>query len=165
MKTTLGKIYLDELVAEATASRKCLEAYKADLFEYKPHEKSMKLGSLMLMTAEIPRWISASVEEGVIDFATWKSPEFKTADDLLKMFDANMEKAKQVLAEVTDERLEDTFTLQSGPQVLMTSTLKEMVSSTINHWVHHRGQLTVYLRLNNIPVPSIYGPSADDQSF
>lgn len=165
MKTTLGKLYLEELIAEAAASRKCLETYRANLFDYKPHEKSMKMGHLMLMTAEIPRWLTASIEEGVIDFATWKSPEFKSAEELLKIFDDNMVKAKKVLGEATDERLEEKFELKSGPQTLMTSTLKEMVGSSINHWVHHRGQLTVYLRLNEIPVPSIYGPSADSKGF
>ncbi len=165
MQTSLGKLYSTELQAEAGASRKCLEGYQADLFAYKPHEKSMQMGYLMLMTAEIPRWISASIEEGVIDFTTWKSAEFKTAEDLLKMFDDNIAKAKEVLEEVPDEKLLETFILRNGEQVLMTSTLQEMVSSTLNHWVHHRGQLTVYLRLNNIPVPSIYGPSADVSGF
>lgn len=165
MKDTLGKLCLDELLLETVASRKCLETYKADVFEYKPHEKSMKMGYLYLMTAEIPRWITTSVEEGVIDFATWKSSEFKTAEDLVRILDENVERAKRVLSEVTDDRLQETFSLKSGPQVLMTSTLKEMLSSTINHWVHHRGQLTVYMRLNNIPVPSIYGPSADNKTF
>jgi len=165
MKTTLGKLYLEELEAEAIASRKCLQNYKEDLFDYKPHEKSMKMGYLMLMTAEIPRWLSASIEEGVVDFTTWKSSEFKTAEDLVKIFDENMEKTRRVLAEVTDERLGEKFELRNGAQILMTSTLKEMVGSSINHWVHHRGQLTVYMRLNEIAVPSIYGPSADEKGF
>ena len=165
MTVTLCKLYLDELNAEAPASRKCVERYKPSIFDYKPHEKSMQMGYLILMTAEIPRWISAAIEEGEINFATWKSAQFKTAEDLVKIFDENMDKAEKTLREVTDKRLEEVFYLKTGEQTLMTSTLKEMVSSTINHWVHHRGQLTVYMRLNNIPVPSIYGPSADDKSF
>ncbi len=165
MQNTLGKLYLEELLAEAPASRKCVERYNPELFDYKPHEKSMQMGYLMLMTSEIPRWISVAIEDGEVDFKTYKSAEFKTAEDLLKVFDENMEKVKKLLEEVTDTRLEENFVLKNGEQVLMTSTLKEMVGSTLNHWVHHRGQLTVYMRLNNIPVPSIYGPSADDKTF
>src|SRR3990167_9295790 len=141
METTLGKLYLDELNAEALASRKCIEGYKAELFDYVPHEKSTKMGYLAMMTAEIPRWITVAIEDGVVDFATWKGAQFTTAEDLLKILDENIGKVRKVLADVTDERLGEKFTLQNGEQILMTSTLKEMVGSTINHWVHHRGQL------------------------
>jgi uncharacterized damage-inducible protein DinB len=76
-----------------------------------------------------------------------------------------MEAAKQALQNSTDEELQSSFTLKANGQVLYTSPKINDISTTLNHWVHHRGQLTVYMRLNDIPVPSIYGPSADDKSF
>ena len=165
MTNTLGKLYLTELEAEARASRECLQTYKPELADYVPHEKSMKMGPIYHMTADIPHWITHSIEEGEVNFATWKSSTFSSAEDLVQMLDRNMEHARKVLGEVSDERLQEPFHLKMGEQILSSSTLQEMVSSTINHWVHHRGQLTVYMRLNNLPVPSIYGPSADDKRF
>ena len=165
MNNTLGKIYSKELASEAPASRKCLERYKEELFDYKPHEKAMQMGYLALMTAEIPRWITTAIKEGVVDFATWKSEQFKTGEDLVKILDKNMEDALETLEKADDKEFDETFTLRNGEQVLMTSTKAELVSSTINHWVHHRGQLTVYMKLKDIPIPSIYGPSADDKTF
>ena len=162
---SLGKIYLKELEAETTASRKCLERIPGELFSWKPHEKSMELGYLALLVAEMPRWIATMIKDDAIDFATFKHIPAKTTDDLLAQFDGNIKSAKEALQKVTNEQLDEAFSLKANGQVLFSSPKKDNVSSTINHWVHHRGQLTVYMRLNDIPVPSIYGPSADDKSF
>lgn len=163
---TLGKLYWKELEAEAAASRKCLERVPADKFDWKPHEKSMKMGYLATIVAEIPRWISTAIEIGEINFGTFKHAEMKTPADLVKEFNANMALAKAALEKVSDEEmLNGKFALKSGDRDLMSGTKLDTVSSSINHGVHHRGQLTVYLRLNDIPVPSIYGPSADDKTF
>lgn len=163
---TFGKMFWGELEAEARASRKCLERIPVDkLSEWKPHEKSMNMGYLAIIVAEIPRWIQHMIEEGDIDFATWKSPEVKTTEELVAHFEKNLEGAKNALMNVSDEELEKDFSLKNQGQVLFTSSKKDNVSSSINHLVHHRGQLTVYMRLNNVPVPSIYGPSADDKTF
>jgi len=105
------------------------------------------------------------IKDDAIDFATFKHTPAKTTDDLLTQFDGNIKSAKEALENVTDEQLNETFSLKANGQLLFSSPKKENVSSTINHWVHHRGQLTVYMRFNDIPVPSIYGPSADDKSF
>ena len=105
------------------------------------------------------------IKDDAIDFATFKHIPAKTTDDLLAQFDENIKTAKEALQNVTDEQLVQTFSLKTNGQVIFSSPKKDSVSSTINHWVHHRGQLTVYMRLNNIAVPSIYGPSADDKSF
>lgn len=161
----LGLEYLKELEAEVPASRKCLERISESIYDWKPHERSMATGYLALLVADIPRWISIGIEEGVVDFATYQQFPLSTTEALLKHFDANIKKTRAVLKEVKNERLDETFYLKNGGQVLMSQSVKELITSSINHWVHHRGQLTVYMRLQNISVPSIYGPSADDRSF
>ena len=162
---TLGQTYLKELEMEIPATRKCLERVPESLFDYKPHEKSMNMGYLTTVIAEIPRWISHCIEKGDIDFGTFGHTEPKTTAELVELFDTNIASAKKALDEVTDEELAKTFSLKNQSQVLMSDVKENIVSSSINHLVHHRGQLTVYLRLNNIAVPKIYGPSADDKSF
>lgn len=165
MSETLGTMFLNDLGAEAPASRNCLTRIPEKLFDWQPHEKSMKMGYLALLVAEIPLWITEMVEKGEINFATFKHIEAKKTADMVAHLDANMNHARKVLPTVSDKSLEGPFLLKSGDTVLISSTKKEMIGPTIRHWVHHRGQLTVYMRLNNIPVPSIYGPSADDKRF
>ncbi|WP_229253959.1 DinB family protein [Dyadobacter sp. NIV53] len=104
-------------------------------------------------------------EKSEIDFATFKHFEVKTTKELTDHFEENFQTAKTSLENVTDEDLEKPFQLKNNGEVLFTSPKIANISSTINHWVHHRGQLTVYMRLNDIPVPSIYGPSADDKGY
>lgn|ERR1044072_7355974 len=163
--TTLGLEFLKELEAEATASRKCLERIPENLFGYKPHEKSMTMGYLALLVAEIPKWIQHMIETSEIDFATFQHLEPKTTADLVSHFDENLEAARKALQRVSDEALAELFYLKNQGQVLFSSPKKESVGTSVNHLVHHRGQLTVYMRLNDLPVPSIYGPSADDRTF
>jgi uncharacterized damage-inducible protein DinB len=166
MKTTIGKLFLTELIAEETSTRKCLERVPESLYNWKPHEKSMQLGYLTLLVADIPKWLTVSIEKGTIDLSTWERHTLTTSQDLLNYFNENMEGAKNALGRVTDEMLEnEMFYLKMNGQELMKSSKLDNISSSINHWVHHRGQLTVYMRLNNIAVPSIYGPSADDKNF
>jgi uncharacterized damage-inducible protein DinB len=163
--TTRGLEFLKEMQAEAKATRKCLERMRMELSDYKPHEKSMKMGYLALILADIPKWISHMVEIGDIDFATWEHFQAKTTEELVSYFDKNMEHMTEVLKNASDEALEATFSLKNNGQVLVTDVIGDSIGSSINHLVHHRGQITVYMRLNDIPVPSLYGPSADDQSF
>ncbi|HZI54270.1 MAG TPA: DinB family protein, partial [Chitinophagaceae bacterium] len=91
--------------------------------------------------------------------------QLSTGGVLLQHYEDSFKKAVQALQQITDDKLEDKFTLQNGGQLLMSTSKKDSIGSAINHWVHHRGQLTVYMRLNDIPVPSIYGPSADERTF
>lgn len=165
MNTSYSELYLKEFEAEVPASRKCVERIPESLFEYKPHPKSMKFGYLALLVAEIPMWLQVSLEENVIDYATFKHFEPKTTEELVKHFDENVEKARKAFKNATDETFTKEFELKANGQFLFKVPMVESISSTINHWVHHRGQLTVYMRLNNIAVPSIYGPSADDRNF
>lgn len=163
--TTWGKEFLKELEAEVPATRKCLERIPDKLYDYKPHEKSMQLGYLTLLVAEMPRWLTKMIQDGVIDLLTYDNIQLSTTEALVKHFDDNIAEVKKVLEEVPDETMKKTFTLKRGDQVMMETPMQDSLNSTINHWVHHRGQLTVYMRLNDIPVPSIYGPSADDRGF
>ena len=162
---TFGKEFSREIESEMKASRRCLEAIPDKLYKYKPHEKSMELGYLALLVADIPRWIAQTVEGPEIDLATYGRFELSTTAALLKYFDDNIQAAKRVLDKVTNNELDGKFELKVAGKVVMSSTKKESVQQSINHWVHHRGQLTVYMRLNDIPVPSIYGPSADERTF
>lgn len=167
MNNTFGERFLKELENEAVSTRKCLERLPENLFAWKPHERSMQLGYLALLVADIPKWVSTMIAVGEINFATWDG---KYDEDSFKKvterFDENMEGAKTALKDLTDEKLEQaSFTLKSGDAVLLNDPLHKAIREAINHWVHHRGQLTVYMRLNDIPVPSIYGPSADEKTF
>ena len=162
---SFGKEYLKELQAETTATRKCLERIPMDLFGWKPHEKSMQMGYLTLLVAEMPKWIASMVQDDFIDLATYEHDQPKTTEEVVKYFDGYVAAATKALENVTNEELGKDFSLKSNGQVLFTSPKKDNIWSTINHWVHHRGQLTVYMRLNDIAVPSIYGPSADDKTF
>ncbi len=162
---TFGTEYLEELESEAQSTRNCLERIPENLFTWKPHERSMTTGYLALLVAEIPRWITFMIEKGVIDLATFDHGQPKSTADLVKHFDENLEGARLALKTVSDEALSEPFSLKSEGKVLFTSPKKENVRQAINHLVHHRGQLTIYMRLNNISVPSIYGPSADEKMF
>lgn len=157
--------FTKELEAEARATRECLQQVPMDKADWKPHEKSMALGYLAILVADIPRWLQHMIEQGVVDFQTYEQRHPKTADELVALFDENMELARKALGTLADDGLSKEFQLKNGEQLLWSSPLGESISSSINHMVHHRGQLTVYLRLNDIPVPSIYGPSADAGGF
>lgn len=165
MSNTKTKDFLHELNLEYPATKACLEKIPESLFEYKPHPKSMNMGYLALLVAEIPLWIKYMVIDGEIDFATFKHAAPKTNKELVAHFEENMGEARKALEAATDETLQGDFTLKANGQALYTSKKIIDIGVTLNHWVHHRGQLTVYMRLNDIAVPSIYGPSADDKNF
>jgi uncharacterized damage-inducible protein DinB len=165
MSNTKAQDYLHELNLEYKATRACLEKIPESLFDYKPHPKSMSLGYLTLLVAEIPLWIKYMVTDGEIDFVTFQHFQPKTNKELVDHFEDNMAAARKALESATDEALEASFSLKANGQLLYTSKKKTDIGITLNHWVHHRGQLTVYMRLNDLAVPSIYGPSADDQNF
>lgn len=154
-----------ELEAEVPATRKCLERIPEKLFGWKPHEKSMNLGYLSLLVGEIPKWLATMINVGEIDFETFQHQQPKTTGELVEYFDQNINEARAAFKQLTVDQLSKHFVLKNGSQIIIDSPLGENLSSTLNHWVHHRGQLTVYMRLNDIAVPSIYGPSADDKGF
>jgi uncharacterized damage-inducible protein DinB len=160
-----AQAFADELEAEALSTRKCLERYRMDLSDWKPHETSMPMGYLALLVAEIPLWIRVMIGDGQIDFAKFSHYQPQSTADLVEHFDQNLADAKAILLSVADGDLNEPFYFKRDGQVLLQITKRESLASTINHLVHHRGQLTVYMRMNSIEVPAIYGPSADDKSF
>ena len=164
-KCSYGEAFLKELEAEIPATRNCLERIPETLFNWKPHEKSMTLGYLALLVAEIPKWITVTLKDYEIDYATFKHFHPANTQELVNHFDENIQELRKALQNIKEETLEKNFVLKYEGKTLFTQPIPDSISSTLNHWVHHRGQLTVYMRLKDIPVPSIYGPSADDKSF
>ncbi|MFN2500909.1 MAG: DinB family protein [Pyrinomonadaceae bacterium] len=161
----LASAFLAELENEAKITRSCLERVPADKFDWKPHEKSMTMGRLASHCAEMFGWTKSTLTSDVLDFATmdYTPYEPKSTDELLAFFDDHIAKAKQILSETSDETFMTEWTMRNGEQVYFTMPKVAVIRSFVmNHIVHHRGQLSVYLRLNDIPVPSIYGPSADE---
>ncbi len=157
--------YLRELESEARATRECLEQVPFDEPDWKPHEKSMPLNYLAAMIAEMPKWITYIIEEGNIDFGTFEHAKIETTEHLVAAFDQNMENVRKSFENFSDDALGETFTLKNQGTLLFSSPKGETISQSINHLVHHRGQLTVYLKLLGKKIPSIYGPSADNAVF
>ena len=163
--SVLGSEYLRELESEVRATRECLERVAMDKPDWKPHEKSMAVGYLASMIAEMPKWIQCIIEKGEIDFGTFDHSPIKTTEELVTAFENNMTAARKAFERLTDEGLKETFALKNKGEVLLSSPKDEMISQSINHLVHHRGQLTVYLKILGEKIPSIYGPSADVAGF
>jgi uncharacterized damage-inducible protein DinB len=161
----LAGAFLAELENEAKVTRTVLERIPAEKFDWKPHEKSMSFGKLAAHVAEMFGWTKETLKSDVLDFATmdYKPLEPKSTEELLAYFDEQIAMSKAVLGETSDETFMTNWTMRNGEQVYFTMPkVAVMRSFVINHIVHHRGQLAVYLRLNDIPVPSTYGPSADE---
>lgn len=162
----LSQSLIPELKHEASQTRKLLEKVPYDKFEYKPHLKSMKLGQLAVHVAEIPTWINFTIDTDGIDFATFDYKPYQPSGtaDLLKYFDENIEKAINSLQNVSDEKIMENWTMKKGNHVFFTMPkVAVMRSFAMNHLIHHRAQLGVYLRLNDIPIPGMYGASADEK--
>lgn len=156
-----------ELEQESKATRKMLERIPVDIWEYKPHEKSMDMKTLALLVAQMFGWPPKMLKYPVLDFedgAAWFS-DAKTTEELVKTLDDNLADMKETLGTADEEAMNKIWTMKTGDTILWEVPVKDAIRNTISHMAHHRGQLTVYLRLNEIDVPSIYGPTADDSSF
>ena len=163
--STLSGVLIAEMEQEAAVARKCLERIPAEKFAWKPHEKSMAMGALASHIAEMFAWTPATIQHSELDFAKmdYKPFEPSSTEDLVEFFDKNVAEAIEVLSNTTDDVFLENWTLRNGENVYFTLPKAAVMRSfVLNHIVHHRGQLSVYLRLNDIPVPSIYGPSADE---
>jgi uncharacterized damage-inducible protein DinB len=148
---------------EMRITRRVLERVPDEKGRWKPHPKSFPLGHLAQLVARMPDWIAVSVNEPAIDLASGAPYTFEPTATLLSVFDQNVEAARDALLNATDEQLDEPWSLKHGSQILFTMPKGAVVRQTISHLSHHRGQLTVYLRLLDIAVPSIYGPSADEK--
>ncbi|MGL4598710.1 MAG: DinB family protein [Bacteroidia bacterium] len=162
---TFMQAFLNELEYESIGTRKMLALVPADKSDWKPHEKSMKLKDLATHIADIPTWITLSIVKDGLDFATspYNPKDCNGGEELVAYFNANAEEAKQQLKTNNDSILGEIWTLSSGEHTLMKVTKLESMRHSYCQLVHHRAQLGVYLRLLNIPIPGVYGPSADEQ--
>jgi uncharacterized damage-inducible protein DinB len=160
---TTPAIPLKEFDVEMASTRKLLERVPGDKGAWKPHEKSFSLGHLAQLVSWMPGWIATSLREPEIDLAKAGGYSIESTDALLAMFDANARDARVALEAVTGPALEEPWSLKHGERVLLTLPRGEVVRQHLNHLIHHRGQLTVYLRLVNVSLPSVYGPTADER--
>lgn len=156
-------IPLKEFDQEMTATRRLLERVPNDRGTWKPHDKSFSLAHLAQLVAWIPGWIGQTLRQPHIDLSRSGGYSVEKTETLVEMFDKNVEDARKALQEVTGAALEEQWSLKHGDNVLMTMPRGETIRQHISHLAHHRGQLTVYLRLLDIPLPSIYGPTADEK--
>ncbi|HZS98449.1 MAG TPA: DinB family protein [Terriglobales bacterium] len=167
MKVT--ELLLAELDREAAGIRKTLERVPEGKNDWKPHEKSMPLGALATLVANIPAWLDMVVNMDELDInpaggPKFRPPDWKTRQDLIQQFEASLKKGREVLQKTTDHHLFNTkWKLLSGGKVMSDQQRYVAIrDGVLNHMAHHRGQLTVYLRLNEAKVPALYGPSADE---
>ena len=166
----LTELILAELESEGERSRRALEFVPEGKHDWKPHERSMIFGYLADMVANIPSWVSMIITMPELDINPPGGPQQKrepmdTSAAFLAALDKAMAGAKAALQKTTDEHLMTNWRLLAGGKVAMETSRYVMIRDTINHWAHHRGQMTVYLRLIGAKVPALYGPSADDQRF
>jgi hypothetical protein len=159
---SIAKEFISELDYELPATRKLVERVPDGKGPWKPHPKSSALGHLAQLVAWMPG-VMADIVLGVdLDLAAGPKYSFETTETLLRELDTNAQRAREALGGADDEIFALDWRLRHGDQVLDTALRKDALRNTINHFVHHRGQLTVYLRLHDVPLPSLYGPTADE---
>lgn len=165
----LTQLFQEELDREAARTRRVLENVPADRDDWKPHDKSMAFGRLAGLVASMPSWVNLIVEQEELDLTPppgGGQRQLPPTSELVNTLDTLVGKAHEALSKTNDDYLLTTnWRLKAGGQVVLNDPRHIVLRDTINHWSHHRGQMTVYLRLMGAKVPAIYGPSADDQSF
>jgi uncharacterized damage-inducible protein DinB len=162
---TLGKAMAAEVKQEAATTRKIIERLPEDKFDWKPHEKSMSLSQLASHIIEMVGWTRPTVTLDGLDFATmdYKPIIHANTSSMLESFDKNVADSISVLSGVSDEELSKPWYMRNGETLYFElPRAAVMRSMVLNHIVHHRGQLSVYIRMLDVPVPAIYGPSADE---
>ena len=162
-------LFVSELDRETDRSRRVLESLPDGQGDWKPHDKSMPMKSLAGLVAAMMSWVTLVIDQDELDLTPppgkgqYQQPAM---DKLVETHDTHLAKARESLKKTTDEYLLTTnWRLRAGGQIVMDQPRYIVLRETINHLAHHRGQLTVYLRLNDATVPAIYGPSADDKNF
>ena len=165
--TAIAAALLPEFDQEMAGTRRVLERVREDAFGWKPHPKSFSMGDLATHVADVPTWMAITLDRDSFDMSpegeAQKFPPAKTPAELLARFDEGIAAARASLAAATDDRFAGSWSLLANGQTLFTMPRVAVVRSFVmNHLIHHRAQLTVYLRLNDVPVPALYGPSADE---
>ena len=167
---TMTQWFLSELESEAAKSRRVLEQVPADRRDWKPHERSMALGYLSDLVANIFSWVDLAISQDELDIAPKDGPKYKpaalnTSAELVAALDKAVAKAREALQNTTDAHLESPWRLLAAGNLAFEQPRMQVIRDTFLHSAHHRGQMTVYLRLLGSRVPSVYGPTADDRSF
>lgn len=160
---SLGKELSAELERSGKGTRELLSRIPSETLDWKPHEKSMSMGRLGMHVAELAGWVISILTTEELDFATagYKPVIPTKTEEILERFDDIFPKAVAMLADATDEQLTETWTLRSGDTIYWTHPKKQVLFTELGHQNHHRGQLTVYLRMKDVPLPYLYGPTAD----
>jgi uncharacterized damage-inducible protein DinB len=156
---------IPEFEMEMTTTRRLLERVPSDKGEWKPHPKSFALGHLAQLVAWMPGWIANTAAETRLDLAGAAGYTFEKTETLVAAFDKNVRDAVAALNAMKDADLDAKWKLTRGDMVMWEAPRKVVLRSHLNHLCHHRGQLTVYLRLVDVPIPSIYGPTADERGM
>ena len=162
----ISKTFLDELLQEEKSTRKLLERVPENSLTYKPHEKSFPLSRLASHIAELPGWISAILDNDELDFGKVKftPPVINKPSDLIKLHEENINRAVKSLENALDEEFSKNWTLKNNDTIVFSRPKNVVLKNfAFNHLYHHRGQLTVYLRMLDVPLPGIYGPTADEK--
>jgi uncharacterized damage-inducible protein DinB len=166
----LNDFFGEQLEREVAISRRALERVPEGRPDWKPHDKSMPLGYLAQLVATMPGWVGMAITQDELDLnppggQQNRPKDWKTTRDLVEAHEAAAAEARKALKSTNDAYLATPWKLLVGGQVVMESPRYVVIADTFTHLAHHRGQLSVYLRLNDVPVPSVYGPSADDRRF
>ena len=167
---TQTEMFLAQLDAEAKRTRKALERVPEGKDDWTPHPKSMPFGRLAMLVARMPSWVALVVERDELDLnpaggSNIDQRPLRTASELVKAMDEGVAQSRKALQSLTEERLAKPWRLLVSGKVVSEEPRHVVLRDTFMHLAHHRGQLTVYLRLNGAGVPAIYGPSADDTTF
>jgi uncharacterized damage-inducible protein DinB len=166
MAMSIAEGLLQELTQEAQTTRRVLERVPGDKLGWKPHEKSMSLGQLALHVATVPGNVAQITQQSPFPLPTFTQPSATSAADLVPALDASVATACDILRSLDDAALGKIWQVVDGDKEVMALPVGAVLRSImLNHWYHHRGQLSVYLRQLGVPVPSIYGPSADENPF
>ncbi len=161
----LAAALLPEFDQEMASTRRLLERVPDDKGQWRPHPKSFPLGHLAQLVSWMPGWVANALNEPYLDLATAGGYSFETTETLLKGFDAGVRQSRDALANASDAEVAKSWSLKHGDRVLFSAPRSVVVRNHISHLIHHRGQLTVYLRLLDVPIPPIYGPTADERPW
>jgi uncharacterized damage-inducible protein DinB len=164
----INQFFLAQLDREVAASRKVLDRVPEGRNSFKPHEKSMELGYLAALVAQMPGWIAMMISTDELNFdkggaSGLQAKAAESRQALLQLAEDNYAKAKQALETTTEDHLNGNWIFVMGGKAIGSGPRHQQIADAFTHLAHHRGQLTIYLRLNEVKVPAIYGPSADER--
>src|SRR6266545_3491771 len=160
---SIAQSLLPEFDQEMATTRRMLERVPSAKGEWKPHPKSFALGHLAQLLSWMPGWISNTLRHTELDLLESPGYSFETTETLLREFDRNVREAREAFVAAKDADFAVSWSLKQGDRVLFAAPRGAVVRNHISHLIHHRGQLSVYLRLIDVPLPSIYGPTADER--